>query len=146
MTLTEEGLRRICDRHLKSQYDSLMELIRSYSSDDDPLHVFRVSAELQGTIPRDALGGMMSEHIVRLFDMIRCPDEIPMEQWDTVIVKIINHLILLKAMMAERIMDEIQSATTTSLPPTTQFFIPTPSSVLDKNPHFHTNEGQPADA
>lgn len=157
MALNFDGFHRIVDRQFKQCYDVLFAKTGKYAADGDPLHNFNVASGLLGNLPREALAGMMSKHVVRLFDMIRDPSEIPMEQWDETITDTMNYLVLLKVMMAESIMDEVQGSIpqTTMLPTTPKtsmfpiinqpnsqsIFIPDPTTAgnATQNEGQHTN-------
>ena len=68
----------------------------------DRLSAFKIAASLQGCTPKAALAGMMSKHIVSLYDM--CYSSLlqfDLEQWDEKITDCINYLILLKALIKE---------------------------------------------
>ena len=60
------------------------------------------AAALQNCDPKAALAGMMSKHVVSLYDM--CYSTLlhfDMKQWDEKITDCINYLILLKALVKE---------------------------------------------
>ena len=68
----------------------------------DRLNAFKIAASLQGCTPKAALAGMMSKHVVSLYDM--CYSSLlqfDLEQWDEKITDCINYLILLKALIKE---------------------------------------------
>ena len=68
----------------------------------DRLSAFKIAASLQGCTPKAALAGMMSKHVVSLYDM--CYSSLlqfDLEQWDEKITDCINYLILLKALIKE---------------------------------------------
>lgn len=68
----------------------------------DCLSAFKIAASLQGCTPKTALAGMMSKHVVSLYDM--CYSSLlqfELEQWDEKITDCINYLILLKALIKE---------------------------------------------
>lgn len=72
-----------------------------YAYDADRLHNFKVAAALQGESQAQALGGMLSKHIVSIFDMIREDTYYSLEMWDEKIGDAMNYLILLKAIIIE---------------------------------------------
>ena len=84
-------------------------LIRNFGQYDpnrgdniDRLSAFKIAAALQNCNPKAALAGMMSKHVVSLYDM--CYSTLlhfDMEQWDEKITDCINYLILLKALVKE---------------------------------------------
>ena len=76
---------------------------KEYTGDNiDRLSAFKIAAALQNCDPKAALAGMMSKHVVSLYDM--CYSTLlhfDMEQWDEKITDCINYLILLKALVKE---------------------------------------------
>jgi hypothetical protein len=77
-----------------------------YSSGDDRLHNFKRAAALNCETPEKALAGMLTKHIVSIYDMIddldsmSCPDY---AVWDEKLGDAINYCILLEALISERI-------------------------------------------
>lgn len=90
---------------VKDQLEHCQSLLiakgREYSTEQDKLHNFKVSAELQGVSQRQALGGMMSKHTVSIYDMIQSPNDFPLPTWDEKITDHINYLLLLQAIVIE---------------------------------------------
>lgn len=92
---------------LEQQYrkcaDVLAHKKKEYTGDRiDRLSAFKIAASLQGCTPKAALAGMMSKHVVSLYDM--CYSSLlqfDLEQWDEKITDCINYLILLKALIKE---------------------------------------------
>jgi len=71
---------------------------------EDRLNNFKIAADLQRTTAEAALGGMLSKHIVAIFDLIKILDREPliMAEWDEKITDSINYLLLLWALVNER--------------------------------------------
>ena len=77
-----------------------------YVKDSDRLSNFKRAAALQSCTPEKALSGFVSKHIVALYDFIEDlerGDFRPVEQWDEKIGDIINYMVLLEALVIERI-------------------------------------------
>ena len=76
---------------------------KEYTGDNtDRLSAFKMAAALQNCDPKAALAGMMSKHVVSIYDM--CYSNLlhfELEQWDEKITDSINYLILLKALVKE---------------------------------------------
>lgn len=75
---------------------------------DDRLHNFKVAAEIQNCTPITALAGMMAKHTVSVYDLVQRQEkgeDIPRELWDEKIGDSMNYLILLDALVEEK-MDE----------------------------------------
>lgn len=83
--------------------DTLIKKGKSYSSDEDRLHNFRVAAALQGISEKEALAGMLAKHLVSVFDMVKTDESRPRPYssavWDEKIGDAINYLLILRAMV-----------------------------------------------
>lgn len=83
--------------------DILIKKGKSYSSDEDRLHNFRVAAALQGISEKEALAGMLAKHLVSVFDMVKTDESRPRPYssavWDEKIGDAINYLLILRAMV-----------------------------------------------
>lgn len=81
----------------------LSGIYNSYTGDNlDRLSAFKIAAALQNCDSKAALAGMMSKHVISLYDM--CYSSLlhfDMDQWDEKITDCINYLILLKALVKE---------------------------------------------
>lgn len=87
-----------CERTLTTKAEE-------YAGEQDRLHNFKQAGHLQQTTPETALGGMLSKHIVSVFDMIRdveAGQSHSIEQWDEKLGDAINYLLLLKGLVIER--------------------------------------------
>lgn len=91
----------LVNEQLESCKNLLVAKGREYSTEVDKLHNFKVSAELQGTTQRKALGGMMSKHTVSIYDMIQSVNDFPAAVWNEKITDHINYLLLLQAVVTE---------------------------------------------
>jgi hypothetical protein len=74
--------------------------------DGDRLSNFRAAAEMQKTTPERALSGMFAKHVISIMDF--CNDtekgmENPYTLWEEKITDAINYLILLDALLQERL-------------------------------------------
>ena len=72
-----------------------------YSLEEDRLRAFKRAAALQGISPKRALCGMMTKHIVSIYDMCESNERFSGERWTEKITDAMNYLILLKAMVEE---------------------------------------------
>ena len=73
---------------------------------DDRLHNFKVAGKLQKCTAVKALGGMMAKHTVSVYDLIDDYEQgkaISKEMWTEKIGDSINYLLLLTAMLEEKI-------------------------------------------
>jgi hypothetical protein len=72
-----------------------------YSLEEDRLRVFKRAAALQGISPKQALCGMMTKHIISIYDMCQSDGTFSDERWTEKITDAMNYLILLKAIVLE---------------------------------------------
>ena len=80
---------------------------------EDRLHNFKVAAELQNCTPITALAGMMAKHTVSVYDLIQRQEQgiaISKEMWEEKIGDSINYLILLSALVEEKLDEETEGA------------------------------------
>ena len=102
-TIEFDGIVR--DR-LKSTEQTLIKKAGEYAR-GDRLSNFKQIAALLGVTPEQALIGLVSKHIVAVVDFIKDIDRgviQPYEQWDEKIGDINAYMILLDAMIQERIL------------------------------------------
>ena len=101
--MTQEEFNVVFELQMRKCADILAHKKKEYTGDNiDRLSAFKIAAALQNCDPKAALAGMMSKHVVSLYDM--CYSTLlhfDMEQWDEKITDCINYLILLKALVKE---------------------------------------------
>ena len=116
------------DKVLNSTLDKVQSVLGSKATEyarGDRLHNFKVAAALAGSTPEMALRGMMSKYVISIYDLIadvengKCAKA---EMWDEKIIDNINYLILLKAIVIERI--EKEEAEKTKPIPCNSFPVP----------------------
>lgn len=100
---------------IKKSQQVLLDKGREYAG-SDRLHNFRQSAGLQGITLKAALAGMMSKHTVSVYDMCESEDPFTIEQWEEKITDHINYLLLLKAIVVEEAMGEVDEQLPISQP------------------------------
>ena len=98
--MNTELFEEVFDEQVAACRHTLVEKAKEYAT-EDRLHNFKVAAMLQSTTPRDALCGMLSKHIVSVFDLARADNFASMDVWDEKIGDAINYLFLLKAVVIE---------------------------------------------
>lgn len=94
---------RIVTSILETAEETLAAKSKEYAY-GDRLSNFKRAGALLEAAPEKALQGMLTKHIVSVFDMIdnldkTCP---PMRLWDEKIIDIIGYMVLLRALLAER--------------------------------------------
>ena len=101
--MTQEEFNDVFETQMKKCSDILAHKKKEYTGDNtDRLSAFKMAAALQNCDPKAALAGMMSKHVVSIYDM--CYSNLfhfELEQWDEKITDSINYLILLKALVEE---------------------------------------------
>lgn len=76
---------------------------REYASTADRLYNFKVASRLLDTTPEKALLGMLSKHLVSVFDLIESPTNRTPEMIDEKLGDTINYFILLEAVLKEQL-------------------------------------------
>ena len=101
--MTKEELNVVYELQMRKREDILEHKKKEYTGENiDRLSAFKIAAALQNCDPKAALAGMMSKHVVSLYDM--CYSTLlhfDMEHRDEQLTACINYLILLKALAKE---------------------------------------------
>ena len=104
--MDQKWFNEILDDRISKIKKVLSKKAGEYSSGNDRLHNFKRAAALNCETPEKALAGMLTKHIVSIYDMIdgldstSCPDY---SVWDEKLGDAINYCILLEALIIERI-------------------------------------------
>ena len=80
--------------------DILMKKAKEYGA-VDRLHNFKIAAGLQQVPKEQALAGMMTKHIVSIYDMTMSGKEFSYALWNEKIGDSINYLLILRALIEE---------------------------------------------
>ena len=75
---------------------------------NDRLHNFKKAAHLGGRTVEQALSGMLAKHTVSIYGMVESGKTFPIAVWDEKIVDHLNYLILLRALVIEKAMEDIE--------------------------------------
>ena len=101
--MTQEEFNVVFELQISKCSDILAHKKKEYTGENiDRLSAFKIASALLNSDPKAALAGMMSKHVVSLYDM--CYSSLlhfDMDQWDEKITDCINYLILLKALVKE---------------------------------------------
>lgn len=101
--MTQNEFNVVLEQQYRKCADVLAHKKKEYTGDRiDRLSAFKIAAALQNCTEKAALAGMMSKHVVSLYDM--CYSSLlhfDYDQWDEKITDCINYLILLKALVKE---------------------------------------------
>ena len=102
-----EDFEIVLEKRIKSIKGVLGAKAGEYASGDDRLHNFKIAARIENVTPEKALKGMMVKHEVSIQDLIRYTEESPEKITEYLINEkigdCINYLILLEALLKERI-------------------------------------------
>lgn len=80
--------------------DILLKKAKEYGA-VDRLHNFKIASGLQQVPKEQALAGMMTKHIVSIYDMSMSGKEFSAELWNEKIGDSINYLLILRALIEE---------------------------------------------
>lgn len=103
--MKQEQFEKVIEKQLESIREVLLIKSKEYAT-EDKLHNFRISAQLQNITMEQALAGMLSKHTVSIYDMIASGDRYSIEKWDEKINDHIVYLLLLRAIIEEKITHE----------------------------------------
>lgn len=101
--MTPQKFDELLNKQLTICRDILATREKSYSTLHDRLHNFKQAAALQQCTSEQALLGMVSKHIIALSDAIVTSQPTSLDAWTEWTTDIINYMILLKALVAERV-------------------------------------------
>jgi hypothetical protein len=82
---------------------TLLSKSKEYATDEDRLHNFKAAAGALNCSPARANRGMSTKHTISINDMVDHPEKYTMAQWEEKIGDEFNYLILLKAIVWERL-------------------------------------------
>jgi hypothetical protein len=107
--MTNEKFEIIVNDCIESIKKVLLEKAKDYATEDDRLHNFKFAGRIAGISPERALMGFKLKHDVSVQDIVNDLDGGKLPVIERVKEKIgdcINYLILLEALIIERLMDE----------------------------------------
>jgi hypothetical protein len=83
---------------------------KEYATGEDRLHNFKVAARMAGVTPEEALMGMDLKHRVCIEDMVKGRIPLTREMIDEKLGDHINYMVLLEALLIERLEDGVEPA------------------------------------
>lgn len=103
--MTTKELQIVFDEQVRRCREVLLQKGKEYTPDEaERFSSFKTAAELQHTSQVNAMLGMLSKHIVSLYDMSFVGAEhYDMATWNEKITDSLNYLFILKAMIKEEI-------------------------------------------
>ena len=101
--MTTKELEVVFEEQVQRCREVLLQKGREYTPDEeDRFSSFKTAASLQHTTSANALLGMLSKHIVSLYDMSYVGTErFDMAAWDEKITDALNYLFILTAILKE---------------------------------------------
>lgn len=96
--MTVDNFNKLVEDKLTKIKDVLVKKTAEYNLDADRLSVFKRAGELQSERADEALLGMLTKHIISIYDMVKTGDDYPVEKWDEKCIDSINYLLLLLAL------------------------------------------------
>lgn len=93
-----ERFNDVVEKQIKRCEGTLISKSVEYAT-EDRLHNFKVSSDLMGVSPKQALAGMMTKHTVSIYDMCQSDEVFDIEQWNEKITDHINYLLILRAIV-----------------------------------------------
>lgn len=103
--MTNEQFNKIVKEQIDYTLSLLQKKKEEYNNELDRLIFFKKAAFLQNITSKQALGGMLSKHIISIYDMINF-DNTDINLWTEKITDTINYLFLLKALIIEEDKDK----------------------------------------
>lgn len=100
--MNSKEFNKLVDDSLSKVRGVLIKKTAEYNLDDDRLSVFKRAGALQSESPEEALLGMLSKHIISIYDMVRSQDLYSLEKWDEKCIDTINYMLLLLALEKEK--------------------------------------------
>ena len=103
--MTFEEFNKLLDCRIETTKQVLASKNAEYARKNDKLSNFKRAASLEQSTPEKALSGMLTKHIISVYDMI---DDLEqgkngkIETWNEKIGDTINYMILLEALINER--------------------------------------------
>lgn len=104
--MNAERFEEVFNDQMKHCADILLAKSKEYAiKNEDRLQHFKRTAGFLKTTPEDALIGMLSKHLISVVDMCRDPEvnNYTLDQWNEKLTDTINYLLLLKALVVERL-------------------------------------------
>ena len=99
--MTSQEFDKIVDERIEYIRNSLQRKAKEYNLEEDRLSVFKRAASIQHQTPSQALLGMLTKHIVSIYDYVETDADFTDEIASEKIGDALNYLILLYALNKE---------------------------------------------
>ena len=100
--MTSEDFNNLVEMKLEQIKSVLVKKTAEYNLDEDRLSVFKRAGALQNESPEEALLGMLTKHIISIYDMVKSQNEYSLDRWSEKCIDSINYLLLLLAIEKEK--------------------------------------------
>lgn len=101
-----EDFNNLVEMKLEQIKRILIKKTKEYNLDEDRLSVFKRAGALQSETAEEALLGMLTKHIISIYDMVKTKKDYDIEKWDEKCIDSINYLLLLLALETEKVKEE----------------------------------------
>ncbi len=101
-----EQFNALIEQNLELVRAVLVKKTAEYNLDEDRLSVFKRAGALQKETPEEALLGMLTKHIISIYDMVKDKGEYSLDKWQEKCIDSINYLLLLLALEAEKMREK----------------------------------------
>lgn len=93
---------KLVEENLAKVKSILVKKTAEYNLDEDRLSVFKRAGALQSESAEEALLGMLTKHIISIYDMVKSNDSYDLDRWQEKCIDSINYLLLLLALETEK--------------------------------------------
>ena len=97
-----EEFNKLVEDNLELIKSVLVKKTAEYNLDEDRLSVFKRAGALQSETPEEALLGMLTKHIISIYDMVKDKGEYSLDKWREKCIDACNYLLLLLALETEK--------------------------------------------
>lgn len=104
--MTNKEFEGVFNRRVETLRKVLIQKAKEYARGGDRLSNFKKAAGAQGCTPEQALLGMWMKHVISIVDLVKDLEEgktAEYELWDEKITDAMNYLVLLDALIQERL-------------------------------------------
>lgn len=101
-----EEFNKLVEDNLKLIKNVLVKKTAEYNLDEDRLSVFKRAGALQSETAEEALLGMLTKHIISIYDMVKDKGEYNLDKWQEKCIDSINYLLLLLALETEKVREK----------------------------------------
>ncbi len=101
--ITEREFETLFEERVRKCREVLVKKSKEYSSNNDKMRNFNVTARMMDILPEQAAWMFMMKHFQSVYDIIMHEKPVSKEMWDEKIGDLINYLLLIDAMFTKRL-------------------------------------------